>query len=159
MTNIDFRTANEGDADQLEKLEAEAWTRHTSPNPVHERPVFGARLPFADVIVACRDGVLLGYIAIGRRTPFATNAHVGSIRSIVVASEHKRAGVGRQLLSAAEREAKRRGFLALRLNVMASNTAARALYASAGFAELGRYPAEFCVEGEWVDDVFMGKSL
>ena len=43
--------------------------------------------------------------------------------------------------------------------MIGSNIAARALYVSAGFTELGRYPAEFCVDGEWVDDVFIGKSL
>lgn len=159
MTTIEFRTANEGDADQLEALEARAWTKETSPSPAYEGPIFGGRLPFADVIVACRGEVVLGYIAIGRRTAFASNAHVASIRSIVVSPEHARAGLGRQLLNEAEKEARRRGFRALRLNVMGSNIAARALYVSAGFAELGRYPAEFRVEDEWIDDVFMGKAL
>jgi ribosomal protein S18 acetylase RimI-like enzyme len=159
MSDVTVRTANEEDSEQLEHLEREAWSSESSPNPLYEGPVFGKRIPFADVIVASSGGTLIGYIAIGRRTPFASNAHVGVVRSIVVAAGQKRAGIGKRLLAEAEREARRRGFKALRLTVMASNVAARGLYVSAGFSELGRYPAEFRVGDAWVDDVFMGKLL
>ena len=159
VSSITFRAAHEGDLEQLERLEAAAWDLRTSPTPIVEGPVFGKRIPFADVIVAHVGSRLAGYVAIGRRTPFASNAHVGVIRSIVVAMGERRNGLGRRLLNEAENEARRRGFRALRLTVMGSNFAARALYAAAGYAELGRYPAEFRVGDEWVDDVFLGKAL
>jgi [ribosomal protein S18]-alanine N-acetyltransferase len=52
----------------------------------------------------------------------------------------RRHGLGRELLQAAIREATGRGARSMYLEVSLLNIAARALYATAGFAEVGRRP-------------------
>ena len=156
---ITTRTATEADTQQLEHLEARAWDARTSPNPKLEGTVFGKRIPLADTIVAVSNERVVGYAALGRRTAFESNAHIGVLRAIVVDPEHRRTGVARLLLSAIERAAIERRFRALRLSVMSTNAAALALYQSAGWLEVGRYPEEFHVADGYVDDVLLGKRL
>ncbi|EST34928.1 hypothetical protein N566_17960 [Streptomycetaceae bacterium MP113-05] len=43
--------------------------------------------------------------------------------------------------------------------MLGPNVPARALYESAGFVVEGVQPEEFLVEGAYVDDVLMGRSL
>ncbi|MYV66769.1 GNAT family N-acetyltransferase, partial [Streptomyces sp. SID2131] len=43
--------------------------------------------------------------------------------------------------------------------VLGHNAPARALYASEGFAVEGVLPGEFLLDGAYVDDVCMGRSL
>ena len=154
-----FRTAEPADGEALERLEREAWNEHNTPEPDRSGVVFGVRIPFADTIVACSGARIVGYVAIGQRTPFASNRHIGLVRAIVVDPRARRAGIGFGLLAHAEREGSARGFEALRLTVMATNDQALALYRKAGWSELGRYPDEFHVGGRSIDDVLMGKRL
>lgn len=157
--DVALRTAGSSDADAPEDLERQAWNDRCSPQPDYGGPVFGRRIPFEDVIVATLEGKLLGYVAVGRRTPFVSNAHIGVVRAIVVRADCQRQGVGKRLLAEAENEARRRGFVALRLTVMASNLQALALYRASGWVELGRYPNEFRVADVYIDDIVLGRSL
>lgn len=159
MDDVVLRIAQSSDAEALEGLEREAWSVESSPNPEYAGPVFGHRIPIEDVIVACSGTKLLGYVALGRRTPFASNSHIAVLRAIVVAHELQRRGIGHRLLLEAEQEARRRGYRALRLTVMGTNHRARALYLRSGWSELGRYPNEFRVGDGYVDDIFLGKDL
>ena len=159
MADTITRKAIEEDAAELESLEAHAWNARNSPQPEYTPPVFGKRIPFVDVIIAARDGRVVGYAALGHRTPFESNRHIGVLRAIVVDPNCRRSGVGRRLLGEVEREAVTRGMRALRLTVMGTNQEALSLYLAAGFRELGRYPNEFRVGDTFVDDVFLGKAL
>lgn len=60
------------------------------------------------------------------------------VLTLAVVPARRRRGVGRRLLAAALGEARRRGARAVFLEVSETNEAARALYATAGFAEVGR---------------------
>ena len=66
--------------------------------------------------------------------------------NLTVAPAHQRGGHGRAMLDALADWARQRGDTALWLEVRQSNHSARALYAAAGFAEVGQrrdyYPAE-----------------
>lgn len=66
--------------------------------------------------------------------------------NLTVAPAHQRGGHGRAMLDALADWARQRGDTALWLEVRQSNHGARALYASAGFAEVGQrrdyYPAD-----------------
>ena len=88
------------------------------------------------VFFACareRDGAdPLGYVVAW----FA--ADEGEVANIAVAESARRRGVGAVLLDAAMTEGARRGASAMYLEVRESNVAARALYASRGFVEVGR---------------------
>lgn len=65
-------------------------------------------------------------------------ADEGEIANLAVRQPTRRRGVGAALLDAALTEAQRRGTIAVYLEVRDSNTAARALYASRQFEEVGR---------------------
>ena len=153
------RTADPADGEALERLERLAWTELDTPELNRSGVVFGVRIPFADVLVACWGAELVGYVAIGQRTPFVSNQHIGVVRALVVDPRARRSGIGLGLLTSAEREARARGFGALRLTVMATNERALALYKKAGWSELGRYPDEFQIGGRYIDDILMGKRL
>lgn len=62
----------------------------------------------------------------------------GEIGNVAVAPDARRMGVGAALLDAALAEARRRGVRVMHLEVRESNAAARALYATRGFEEVGR---------------------
>lgn len=65
------------------------------------------------------------------------------ILMLAVLPEARRLGLGRALLDAAVQHAAARGASALFLEVACGNAAARALYAGAGFAEVGRRRAYY----------------
>lgn len=67
-------------------------------------------------------------------------AEEAELLTLAVHPDARRAGLGRVLLSAALGEAARRNAAAMFLEVAQSNLAARALYAAAGFAPVGRRP-------------------
>jgi ribosomal-protein-alanine acetyltransferase len=64
----------------------------------------------------------------------------GELETIAVVPEARRRGVGRRLFAALVEELKTEGVAEVILEVRASNRAARAFYASLGFAETGRRP-------------------
>ena len=65
-------------------------------------------------------------------------ADEGEIANLAVDPEQRRRGIGTALLDAALTEAGRRGAAAVYLEVRESNAAARRVYASRGFVEVGR---------------------
>lgn len=70
-------------------------------------------------------------------------ADEGEIANLAVAPEARRHHVGAALLDGAIRTARTRGVSSLYLEVRESNRAARALYASRGFQEIGRRRAYY----------------
>ena len=62
----------------------------------------------------------------------------GAVTNIAVHPELRRKGLGRQIVRAMLREAEKRGIKTVFLEVRESNSAARTLYASEGFLEIGR---------------------
>ncbi|WP_327716676.1 GNAT family N-acetyltransferase [Streptomyces sp. NBC_00490] len=157
-----IRHATLDDEDTLGRLDRATWsTLHAvspRPQPPYE-PFYGERFGPRDHLVAELDGVLVGYIRLGFPTPLACNAHVRQIQGLVVAEKARGAGVGRALLRAAQEEARRLGARRITLRVLGHNAPARGLYESEGFVVEGVLPEEFLLDGKYVDDVFMGRSL
>ncbi|MFD3840752.1 GNAT family N-acetyltransferase [Streptomyces sp. NPDC058642] len=157
-----IRHATLDDEDTLGRLDRATWsTLHAvapRPQPPYE-PFYGERFGPRDHLVAELDGVLVGYIRLGFPTPLACNAHVRQIQGLVVAEKARGAGVGRALLRAAQEEARRLGARRITLRVLGHNAPARRLYESEGFVVEGVLPEEFLLDGAYVDDVFMGRSL
>ncbi|MEU9061619.1 GNAT family N-acetyltransferase [Streptomyces sp. NPDC048430] len=161
------RPAVPEDETALAELDRATWsTLHAvqpKPKPPYA-PFFDERHPPGDhLVVEAVTGTdevhLAGYIQLARPTPLACNAHVRQIQGLAVADRWRRHGVARTLLRAAYAEARRQGAGRLTLRVLGHNTAARALYASEGFAVEGVLPGEFFLGGRYVDDVLMGRSL
>ncbi|MEU6216239.1 GNAT family N-acetyltransferase [Streptomyces sp. NPDC047022] len=157
-----IRRATLTDEETLARIDRETWSPLHSVQP-RPRPPYG---PFfterwlpGDHLVAEAEGIVVGYVRLAFATSLLSNAHVRQIQGLAVADEARGAGVGRALLRAALDEARRREARRVTLRVLGHNTPARKLYESEGFVVEGIQPGEFLIEGEYVDDVLMGRTL
>ncbi|MET8292328.1 GNAT family N-acetyltransferase [Streptomyces sp. NPDC048448] len=157
-----IRFATPDDEDALGRLDRATWsTQHAvmpRPQPPYE-PFYNDRFGPRDHLVAELDGVLVGYVRLGHPTTLACNSHVRQIQGLAVSDAARGTGVGRALLRAVQDEARRQGARRISLRVLGHNTPARKLYESEGFVVEGVLPEEFLLDGEYVDDVFMGRGL
>ncbi len=153
-----IRPATPADAAALTALDDATVSWQNSPAAhVPGRPFFNERTQPGDVLVA-DAGAVAGYVKLRPATPLPSNAHVLEIQGLAVHPDHRRRGLARALLEAAVAEARRRGARQLRLRVLETNSAARALYAGCGFEVVGVLPGEFLLEGRYVDDVIMSRA-
>ena len=162
MSEPNIRIALPDDDEELGALDRATWSHLHSvmprPQPPYA-PFFDERHTPGDHLVAELDRRIVGYIRLGFPSELACNAHVRQIRGLAVADEARGKGVGRALVRAAVEEARRRGARRLTLRVLGYNTPARKLYEAEGFVVEGVLPEEFLLDGKYVDDVFMGRSL
>ncbi|WP_406015170.1 GNAT family N-acetyltransferase [Streptomyces sp. NBC_00984] len=151
----------------LGELDRATWsTLHAvmpRPQPPYA-PFFDERHRPEDLLVAeARDdaGELrpAGYLRLVPATPLACNAHVQQIQGLAVAGWARGRGVARALLRAAFATARGDGANRVTLRVLGHNAPARALYESEGFVVEGVLPGEFFLDGRYVDDILMGRSL
>ncbi|MCQ8774722.1 GNAT family N-acetyltransferase [Streptomyces telluris] len=162
MVNPIIRTATEADGAALAELDRRTWSPlhavQPRPEPPYE-PFFTERNRPEHILVAEAGDRLAGYIRLVAPTPLACNAHVRQIQGLAVDDDFRGQGVARALLRAAAEETLRQGAVRLTLRVLGHNAPARSLYASEGFVVEGVLPGEFLLEGAYVDDVMMGRSL
>ena len=159
---IEVRPARAGDERVLAALDRATWTTLTSPAPPPPEldwSFFNEMVEIRDVLVAVADGEVAGYVRLGHPTPLAASDHVLMIRGLAVDPPRQRLGIGKALMDAAADEARARGARRLRLRVLAHNEAARRLYDRSGYVIEGVLRGEFCVDGEYVDDVLMALDL
>jgi ribosomal-protein-alanine N-acetyltransferase len=109
------------------------------------------------VLVAQAEAGIVGRLTIVR-DPNPACGHVADI-GLMVAREHRRRGVGRALLHAAERWARQVGIRKIELHVFPHNVAALALYESVGYQREGYRARHFRRAGELVDAILMAKQL
>ncbi|MGW4747230.1 N-acetyltransferase family protein [Streptomyces sp. NPDC004290] len=156
-----IRTAVQDDDAALAELDRTTWsTLHAvQPRPAPGRPFLDARHLPGDYLVAVRSGQLVGFVRVVPPTPLAATAHVRQIQGLAVAESARGGGVARALLRAAMDRARAEGAVRITLRVLGHNAPARALCASEGFAVEGVLPGELFLDGAYVDDVLMGRSL
>ncbi len=145
---IRIRTAGEGDLDAVMALEqaafpASAWERATMQAEITSE--WGRYLIAVD-----GEGSALGYAGLR-----AVGVE-GDVQTIAVAEAARGRGIGRALLTELLAEAERRGVRELFLEVRADNPAARGLYESMGFREIGVRPRYY--QPEDVDAVVMKRD-
>ncbi|MFE0645507.1 GNAT family N-acetyltransferase [Streptomyces sp. NPDC058877] len=161
VSETQIRTAVQGDDAALAELDRVTWSplHAVQPAPGPEEPFFDARHVPGDYLVAVRGEGVVGFVRVVPPTPLAANSHVRQIQGLAVAEAARGQGVGRELLRAAMDRARAQGAVRMTLRVLGHNGPARALYASEGFAVEGVLPGEFLLDGAYVDDVLMGRSL
>ncbi|GAA1305222.1 GNAT family N-acetyltransferase [Streptomyces javensis] len=157
-----IRPAVLADDTALADLDRRTWSPlhavQPKPQPPYD-PFFTLHNRVEHILVAELAGSPVGYLRLVPPTPLACNAHVRQIQGLAVDERVRGRGVARALLGAAYQEARRQGATRMTLRVLGHNTPARRLYASEGFAVEGVLPGEFLLEGEYVDDVMMGRPL
>lgn len=163
MPESHIRTARRSDEAELGELDRAAWSPLHAVTPRPQPPYD----PFFDqnhrpdqfLVAEDADGTVVGYVRLVPPTPLACNRHVRQIQGLAVDDRARGRGVGRALVRAACDEARRQGALRITLRVLAHNTPARTLYEAEGFTVEGVLPGEFHLDGRYVDDVLMGRSL
>lgn len=129
--NFRIRKGRPSDATRLAELEERVFA---SDRINRRRFAALAKRPSASVLVALRGGDILGYAILLTRRGISS----ARLYSLAVAPEAAGQGIGRRLLAAMERAARRWGALRLRLEVRADNKRAIRLYEEAGYALIGR---------------------
>ena len=161
------REATPADAAALVELgravsaEPEAWLiSETSWRTVaEERRYLRAvrRYAYAAVLVAETPEGIVGRLSMARDTHPASE-HVADL-GLMVASGHRRMGIGRALLDAAVDWARAAGIQKLELHVFPHNTPAIALYESYGFVREGYRKAHYRRGDEYVDAILMAYEV
>lgn len=122
------------DIERLRQLEQELF-----PHDPWSGEAFWAELALADsrwyLVAEDGTGTVVGYAGLGclRRA----RGGDAEIMTVAVAPAAQGRGLGRLLVAALQAEAERRGAGRLLLEVRSTNAAARALYARAGFEQVG----------------------
>ena len=94
------------------------------------------------------------------REPGHKERHKANLYGLYVAPAARRHGIARRLIDLALATAgKQDGLRQIRVAVVASNAAARALYAKAGFVEYGREPDALLVTGRFHAELLLVKKL
>ncbi|MET8980359.1 GNAT family N-acetyltransferase [Streptomyces sp. NPDC004539] len=160
MPTTRIRPATLTDAPALADLDLRTWSRRHAvmPRPEPGAPFFDDRHHPDDYLVATLDDTVVGYLRLVP-APLAVSAHVRQIQGLAVSDEARGSGLGRGLIRAAMEKAREEGARRITLRVLGHNTPARKLYEGEGFVVEGVQPGEFLLDGEYVDDVLMGRSL
>ncbi|MFC4610104.1 GNAT family N-acetyltransferase [Streptomyces maoxianensis] len=163
MPESHIRPALHTDEEALGELDRETWSPlhavQPRPRPPYDSFFDSNHRPEDFLVAEEADGTVIGYIRLVPPTPLACNQHVRQIQGLAVADRARGQGTGRALVRAAFDQARRQGAVRITLRVLGHNRPARALYESEGFAVEGVLPGEFCLDGQYVDDVMMGRSL
>ncbi|MCD0451337.1 GNAT family N-acetyltransferase [Actinocorallia sp. API 0066] len=161
MSGVVIRKARPQDERVLADLDRRTWSGESSAGP---RPGVGPHffdrfhLP-EHFLVAELGGRVVGYLRLVQPVLVASAAHVRQIQGLGVDHDVRRTGVGLALVEAACAEARRQGARRVTLRVLSVNTGARRLYAKAGFHIEGILREEFYIDGRYVDDVLMARSV
>jgi RimJ/RimL family protein N-acetyltransferase len=165
--SYEIREARPGDAGALVELaravggEPEGWLiangawRSASDERRYLRTV--GKHPHAAVFVAQAPDGIVGRLSISR-DPHPASSHVADL-GLMVAKRHRRQGIGRALMEAAERWARGVGVRKLELHVFPHNAAALALYDELGYTREGFRRRHYRRGGEFVDAILMAKEL
>ncbi len=157
-----IRPAEPGDKGPLAALTYRAWSPMHTPTPRPESPdspFFRSAGPEAYLVAESPEAGVVGYIRIGPASELSSNAHIREIQGLEVDERARGNGVARALVDAACARARQQGARRITLRVLGHNVPARGLYTAAGFETDGVLPGEFLLDGAYVDDVLMGRSL
>ncbi len=165
--SLDVRQAGPGDAGALVALaeavgaEPEGWlvTDGDWRSVGDERRYLRAirRSKHATVLVAEQDGEVAGRLSI-TRDPHPASRHVADL-GLMVSQGHRRRGVGRVLMLAAEVWARGAGVVKIELHVFPHNEAAIGLYEELGYRREGLGIKHYRRGDDLHDVILMAKEI
>lgn len=102
-------------------------------------------------------GKLVGYVSLSRE--LAARIQHNAVLGLAVLQDHRRQGIGKQLMAQAEEWARFNGLRRLELTVSVQNEPALQLYRSLGFQIEGTKREAFFAEDAYQDEYMMAKLL
>jgi ribosomal protein S18 acetylase RimI-like enzyme len=156
---VEVRAARAADEAALARIDAATWNSEVSPAPARLGDGFFERNDPATVLVAEITGQVVGYATVRQAVPIPSHAHVLEINGLAVDPGYQRRGAGRALVLACVDRALQQGARKLSLRVLGINDRARRLYESCEFGVEGVLRDEFLLDGRYVDDVLMARTL
>ncbi|MFB8278964.1 GNAT family N-acetyltransferase [Nocardia colli] len=161
MATVIIRKATLRDEPELADLNWRNWSplAEITPRPPRGSTFFGEASAPEHYLVAELDNHLVGYLRLVKPIPVPSAAHVRQIQGLAVAEAFRGHGIGSALLEAAVTEARRENATRLTLRVLSPNTAARRLYEREGFIVEGVLHNEFLIDGAYVDDIIMARTI
>jgi L-amino acid N-acyltransferase YncA len=146
----------------LAAVSAEGWlgidgALHTPEEERAALAVASVRGSGFAVWVAEEAGAIVGHLLLAR-LPGAARRHVADV-AVAVAADARGRGLGGALLDAALCWASTEGLAKVTASVFADNRAALGLFGSRGFVQEGLRRQQFCVAGEWRDEVLLARFL
>jgi ribosomal protein S18 acetylase RimI-like enzyme len=156
-----IRAGAEDDGPALTLIDQATWSYEISPMPPRPAgtPFFDERTPPRNILVAHKDGHIVGFAQLRPAPMAASSGHVQELNGMAVAPEHQGRGIGHLLLDAVRDEAARRGGRRITLRVLGTNGRAQGLYLAHGYRIEGRLKGQYLLEGRYVDDIFMAFEL
>lgn len=153
-TDAKLRRGRRGDLEALVALEHALFDSRLFAGHLISRASFRRLLdsPRSTLILAEADAQVAGYLLVLYRA----NSRAARIYSIGVAARFRRRGLARRLVTAAEKDAVKRGRKAMRLEVRADDRGTFSLYESSGYRRIGRAPGYY---GGRVDALRLEKTL
>jgi aminoglycoside 6'-N-acetyltransferase I len=140
------RVAREGDREQLAGLRAALWPESSTEDHVKEllgileRKTFGT-MPLIELVAEERSGRLIGFLEVGLRSHAdgCEPAHaVGYVEGWYVVESHRKQGIGRKLLAAAEDWARTQGCVEMASDALVGNDVSQRVHEALGYAEVDR---------------------
>ena len=110
------------------------------------------------VVLAEREGRILGWARAGSYSDFAPYAGIGEL-AIYVTAAARGHGVGRDLIEGLEAAARERGYWKLLAKVFTTNAASIGLLHSCGWRDVGVHLRHGRLDGEWLDVLLLERSL
>jgi phosphinothricin acetyltransferase len=110
------------------------------------------------VVVAERDGRVVGWSRAGRYSDFRPYDGVGEV-AIYVTADARGTGVGRALLDGLADAARRQGHWKLLAKVFPRNEASVELFHRCGYRDVGLHLRHGQLHGEWLDVLVVERSL
>lgn len=117
-------------------------------------------VPTRTLFVARLENVICGSIQLVEPPPYKEMwSFAASVDTHFVAPWARGHGLARELVEAAEKEARARGFKVLNLSVTATQTAAIQLYESLGYRRWGTLPKYALMRGDFIAGHYYTKDL
>ncbi len=133
--------------EQIAELERQCFSDPWSLQSVQNE----LKNPLSTWLVAETDGTVLGYVGA------QTAADESDIMNLAVHPQHRRCGIGKELLLTLQKNLTENGSMAITLEVRMSNLTASSLYEKMGFQTVGRRPNYYFHPRE--DAIIMRKEL
>ena len=104
------------------------------------------------------DNVIAGWVTLNKVSNRSVYKGVGEV-SIYIHPDYKRKNIGSQLYNYFERKAKEAGYWTIQAQLFTTNLPSKALFDSLGFREVGIRKNIGMLNGEWVDNFLLEKSI